>query len=304
MNILNFKIRIYRKKFKLRQEDLAQRINVSTQLIRMYENGTRNPSEDKKKAICDLFGITLYELEGLNDKECLRKELLEALCSIGIKDNKDKLRNDLINNFYKIANNDENYISNYIEKKSNDVILTRHIIEFILKNYICKSIYTATEFNSNLLKNNNLYKYLKSFIISNIRFIESVIEDVFANSDEIEGITLIDNFTEIPNLLNTKKKILLSKYTDAFAYIIKDNDMAPKFEIGNTIFIEKTSKYNDDDYILLKIKEKYILRKIKKLENGIALESTNPIIKNEYYTNEEIEKSNLEIIGKIIGIKI
>ena len=38
MNIENFKIRKYRKQFKLRQEDLATKIDVSTQLIRMYEN--------------------------------------------------------------------------------------------------------------------------------------------------------------------------------------------------------------------------------------------------------------------------
>ena len=304
MNILNFKIRIYRKKLKLRQEDLAQKIDVSTQLIRMYESGTRNPSEDKKKAMCNLFGITLYELEGLNDKEILKERLLQTLSCMRLNDNKDKLRSVLINNFYEIINNDENYISNYIKEKSDDVILTRDILEFILQNYICNSIYTSTEFNSNLLRNKNLYKYLKSFIFSNIRFIEAVIEEVFANSSEINGIPLIEDFSETTNLLKVKNKMPIFKYTNAFAYTIKDNDMTPKFEVGNTIFVVKASKYNDDDYIILKIQEKYVLRKFKKIENGIALECLNPIIKNDYYTNEQMEKLNIKIIGKVIGMKI
>ena len=76
MNIENFKIRKYRKQFKLRQEDLATKINVSTQLIRMYENGTRNPSLEKKRAICNLFNITLNELEGATDKEQLKLEIM------------------------------------------------------------------------------------------------------------------------------------------------------------------------------------------------------------------------------------
>lgn len=62
------KITLYRKKQNLTQDDIAEKLFVSRQLVSKWENGTGVPSIDVLLELCKLFQITFEELLCLNDE--------------------------------------------------------------------------------------------------------------------------------------------------------------------------------------------------------------------------------------------
>ena len=62
------KITKYRKEQNLTQDDVAEKLFVSRQLVSKWENGTGVPSIDVLLELCQLFQITFEELLCLNDE--------------------------------------------------------------------------------------------------------------------------------------------------------------------------------------------------------------------------------------------
>lgn len=62
------KITKYRKEQNLTQDDIAEKLFVSRQLVSKWENGTGVPSIDVLLELCKLFEITFEELLCLNDE--------------------------------------------------------------------------------------------------------------------------------------------------------------------------------------------------------------------------------------------
>lgn len=59
-------LRFYRKKKGINQEDLAEKLNVSTRTIQFLESGTNLPSLSLAIRIAIAFNISMDELLGLN----------------------------------------------------------------------------------------------------------------------------------------------------------------------------------------------------------------------------------------------
>ena len=316
MDIVNFKIRKYRKQFNLRQEDLATKLNLSTQLIRMYENGTRNPSLDTKRNICKLFNISLNEIEGLTDREMLKIELENKLHTLKLSEKELKeTKTEILDNFYRIFNKSLDLKDVISKEYSPKNVLQNCIIDFILKNYICESILTDTIYNENILYNSleNFSSSLTNFIISNIRFIESAIEELkyFKEDLKLRMIPVVSNvidnwilltkstreYMEIPNSLQNKNKKL-------FGYKITNDEMAMKYEIGNIAICEWTNTFSDNDDVILYINNVSKFRRIEITKSGIVIKALNQLFGTEFYTKEDMDKLNIKIIGKVIGIKL
>lgn len=64
--MMKFNEKIYqlRKDFRLSQEGVAERLNVSRQTISNWENGSAQPSLDKAVELANLFDVSLDELVG------------------------------------------------------------------------------------------------------------------------------------------------------------------------------------------------------------------------------------------------
>lgn len=64
--MMKFSEKIYqlRKDFRLSQEGVAERLNVSRQTISNWENGSAQPSLDKAVELANLFDVSLDELVG------------------------------------------------------------------------------------------------------------------------------------------------------------------------------------------------------------------------------------------------
>lgn len=68
------KISSYRKRKNLSQDELAERIYVSRQLVSKWENGTGIPKIDHIIDLCEILDVNFEELLCLNDeKEGSRK---------------------------------------------------------------------------------------------------------------------------------------------------------------------------------------------------------------------------------------
>ncbi|WP_050182760.1 helix-turn-helix transcriptional regulator [Domibacillus robiginosus] len=62
--MIGMNIRALRKKYKLSQEILAERVNVSRQTVAKWENGEALPDINKCKVLADIFHVTLDQLSG------------------------------------------------------------------------------------------------------------------------------------------------------------------------------------------------------------------------------------------------
>ncbi|SES09920.1 looped-hinge helix DNA binding domain-containing protein, AbrB family [Gracilibacillus ureilyticus] len=67
--MIGMNIRILRKKNKMSQETLAEKVNVSRQTIAKWENGEALPDIHKCKILAELFDITLDQLSSDMDTE-------------------------------------------------------------------------------------------------------------------------------------------------------------------------------------------------------------------------------------------
>lgn len=62
-------IKEYRIKAELRQEDIAQRLNVDRSTVTKWETGVSTPTVDKLIAMSKIFGCTVDELLGVSDEK-------------------------------------------------------------------------------------------------------------------------------------------------------------------------------------------------------------------------------------------
>ena len=58
----NFLLQQARKDRNWTQQQLADQLNVSLQSVRSWEQGTRHPSLESRRRLCDLFGQTPDQL--------------------------------------------------------------------------------------------------------------------------------------------------------------------------------------------------------------------------------------------------
>ena len=62
-------IKEYRIKAELRQEDIAQRLNVDRSTVTKRETGVSTPTVDKLIAMSKIIGCTVDELLGVSDEK-------------------------------------------------------------------------------------------------------------------------------------------------------------------------------------------------------------------------------------------
>jgi AbrB family looped-hinge helix DNA binding protein len=67
--MIGMNIRVLRKKYKMSQEIVAERINVSRQTVAKWENEEALPDIHKCKMLADIFQVTLDQLSGNMSEE-------------------------------------------------------------------------------------------------------------------------------------------------------------------------------------------------------------------------------------------
>lgn len=111
--MLGERIRNLRKEWKLTQEELGKKINVTKVSISGYENGNRSPDTETLQKIADFFNVSTDYLLCRTDKrnqENDNDELMDPELNIFFKELKEDSpeRREQLMKIWEIIKNDEN----------------------------------------------------------------------------------------------------------------------------------------------------------------------------------------------------
>ncbi len=312
-------IKIYRKQHKLNQEELARNLKISKSMLGMLENNNRNASEEVEKKIKLKLDISL-------DKE-LQKHLLneyqkELIELFNIKTTENRLfPSDLRRNIKKLNEISKMYYSELGENDFAEITKVLNKLPVYLPH-----IHTFTYKYYN--KNDNLklfYKTYTAFLLDNTDNIIEIINSYFSKDEKEKDIIVFKDKLPL-NIRSDFDKIIKSINSTTYAdyttyslnsysfekqlgFIINDDSMSPKYEIGNIIIINillantMKSIENNKDY-LIKINKEFIIRRIQIENEQILLKPLNFNYDVKTYTKDNLNNSDIEIIGKITDIKI
>lgn len=321
-SIINIKIKQHRKLLGLTQEELSKKLKSSLGLVKMYESGIRKPSKNMKEKLCNVYNISLNELEGLNDKEELKREISSKIANIKVEETEQHIiKEQCMMYFYTIVDNKEKdniklanisrVIINTTEQFAKNKYLNIDSKEQIKQDFINLDInedsFVSAKQVNNILFNDDKYV---DFVKNNIDFIRNVINElqfnavtekyliplVYQVSVKLENnINNAKDFIELPNSLKDKEYIALY-ITGEIANL--------KYELGNIAIIELNGEYQNKDDVLVINNGINQIRRFYKNKTGITLQPLNTSYDIESYTNTEMKANNIQIIGKIIGLKL
>ena len=100
-----------RKREHLSQRELAEKLNISSSSIGMYESGKRYPSREQEEAIADFFNVNLSTLRGYPEEEYVSADLASKLVIL----RKEKYIDDLVL-FTKLSQSDKESVTNLIRR--------------------------------------------------------------------------------------------------------------------------------------------------------------------------------------------
>lgn len=112
----------------------------------------------------------------------------------------------------------------------------------------------------------------------------------------IEAVQEILDYEEISSHLASQGEF--------FALKIKGNSMEPKMSAGDVVIVRKQEDVDSGDIAIVLVNGyEATVKKIKKFDGGINLIPTNPEYDVITYTNEQIDKLPVRIIGKVVELR-
>lgn len=89
-----------------------------------------------------------------------------------------------------------------------------------------------------------------------------------------------------------------------FGLKVKGNSMYPEYLDGDTIILEKLDNVESgSDAVVMVNGNDGTFKRVFKNENGIILQPLNPEFQPIIYTNEQIEKLPVKVIGKVVELR-
>lgn len=112
----------------------------------------------------------------------------------------------------------------------------------------------------------------------------------------VEAVQDIIDYEEI-----TEDMASLGSY---FGLQIKGSSMEPKFSDGDVVIVKKQPTAETGDIVIAMVNgDEATVKKFKRMDNGIMLLPTNPNFEAMFYTNEEVEKKPITILGKVVELR-
>ncbi len=318
MKIINIKIKQYRKSCGFKQENFAKKLNISVGSVKMYENGTRTPSQKIKIDICKLCNINLNELEGVNDRIELKNDIMSKLHNMDYTEKEmSNLKSCSLDFLYNIRTERDLAFSlkeeNIKSKSDYYIIVIKAILYYIKQKYIPYVESRILKEKERTEKENSIYDiYYINFIRDNLSFFENTINELQPTTTIVKyliplvsnlsknwniNVSNTDEFIELPYSLKEKSKKFI-------ALRIIGETMIPKYEKGDIAIIEWGNEFKDKDDVVVSINGNTKIRRICKNKTGIILQPLNPNYDIEFYSNYEIKILNIIILGKIIGLNL
>lgn len=96
----------------------------------------------------------------------------------------------------------------------------------------------------------------------------------------------------------------LARKGEYFALQVAGDSMEPKISKGDVVIVKSQPDIESGEIAIVKVNgEDATCKKIVKYESGLSLVSLNPAYEPKFYTNEEIAKLPVAIIGKVVELR-
>ena len=96
----------------------------------------------------------------------------------------------------------------------------------------------------------------------------------------------------------------LAETGEFFGLRIKGDSMEPRIFHGDTVIVRQQDDVNNGDVAIVMVNgSDATCKKIEKHDNGIMLVPLNRKYEEKFYTNEDIEKLPVRIIGKVVELR-
>lgn len=112
----------------------------------------------------------------------------------------------------------------------------------------------------------------------------------------IDAVEEIEDYEEIPKEM--------AKSGEHFGLKIQGNSMEPRMMPGDVVIVRKQSDCESGDVAVVLVNgEAATVKKIKKRPEGLLLIPNNPAYEPMFYSNDDIEKLPVKIIGKVVELR-
>lgn len=112
----------------------------------------------------------------------------------------------------------------------------------------------------------------------------------------IEAVTDIIDTEEIPEEM--------AKTGEFFGLQIHGDSMEPKFSEGDVVIVRQQDDAESGDVVIAMINgDDATCKRLRKYRDGIELVSTNPSYEPMFFSNEDIEKKPVKIIGRVVELR-
>lgn len=96
----------------------------------------------------------------------------------------------------------------------------------------------------------------------------------------------------------------LARTGSFFGLQIKGNSMEPRMCEGDVVIVRQQDDAESGDVVIALINgDDAVCKRLRKYKEGIELISNNPSYEPMYFSNEEIEKKPVRIIGKVVELR-
>lgn len=112
----------------------------------------------------------------------------------------------------------------------------------------------------------------------------------------IEAIEDVIDTEEIPESL--------ARTGDFFGLQIKGDSMEPRMKSGDVVIVRQQEDADTGDIVVAMVNsDDAVCKRLRKYRDGIELISNNPSYDPLFFSNEEIEKKPVKIIGKVVELR-
>lgn len=112
----------------------------------------------------------------------------------------------------------------------------------------------------------------------------------------VEAVEDILDYEEIPESLACRGEY--------FALKIKGQSMEPKISEGDVVIVRKQGDCENGDICVVMVNgDDATIKKVKKSPEGLMLIPSNPEYEPMFYSNDQIEKLPVRIVGKVIELR-
>lgn len=111
----------------------------------------------------------------------------------------------------------------------------------------------------------------------------------------IDAIENIEDYEEVPKQMSPQ---------DYFALRIKGDSMEPRVKDGDVVIVKKQSYAETGDVAVVLVNgDSATVKKIKKGPDGVMLIPINTAYEPMYYSNSDIERLPVTILGKVVELR-